>query len=359
MRAALLSGVNEPLEIVDDLVLNDLGPTDVRVRIAASGVCHSDLSAITGVLPHPLPCVLGHEGAGEIIGIGPAVSRVAVGDHVVLSWVPPCGHCFWCDRDQPHLCDSVGVTNLPPPRYRRGSDHIWAGIGVGSFAEEAVVDETAAVPIPEDVPFEIAALVGCGVTTGVGAAINTADVEAGSSVLVIGCGGVGINVIQGSVLAGAATIVAVDQNEAKLDTAKRFGATAAITPDEIYPAVREHTAGRGFDYAFEVVGVPDTIRAAWDATRRGGTTVIVGAGRLDERVSFNCAELFVSGRELKGCIYGSANVNRDFGRFLDLWRAGRLDLDGLITARIPLTGVNAAFDHMRAGDGIRSVVVFD
>ena len=359
MRAALLSAVDEPLEIVDDLVLNDIGPTQVRVRVAASGVCHSDLSAITGVLPHPLPCVLGHEGAGEVIAVGPAVSRVSVGDHVVLSWVPPCGHCFWCYRGQSHLCDSVGVANLPPPRYKRGSDHVWAGIGVGSFADEAIVDETAAVPIPDDVPFEIAALVGCGVTTGVGAALNTAAVVPGSSVLVIGCGGVGINVIQGSVLAGAATIVAVDQNEAKLAVAERFGATAAISSDEIYPAVKEHTAGRGFDYAFEVVGIPDTIRAAWDATRRGGTTVVVGAGRFDETVAFNCTELFVSGKDLKGCVYGSANVNRDFGRFLELWRAGRLDLDGLITSRVPLEGINDAFDQMRAGEGVRSVVVFD
>jgi len=359
MRAAVLSGINQPLEIVDDLRPNGLEPNQVRVRVAASGVCHTDLSAITGVLPHPLPVVLGQEVAGEVIEIGGAVSRVSVGDHVVLSWVPPCGRCFWCDREQPHLCDSVAMTNLPPPRYRRGDDHVWAGVGVGSFADEAIVDETGAVPIPHDVPFDVAALVGCGVTTGVGAAINTAEVDPGSSVLVIGCGGVGINVIQGAVLAGAATIVAVDQNPRKLDLALGFGATVAVGPDEIYPAVREHTEDRGFDYAFEVVGVPDTIRAAWDATRRGGTTVVVGAGGLTERVSFNCAELFVTGRVLKACVYGSAHVNRDFARFLELWRADRLDLDSLITARIPLADINDAFDDMRDGKGLRSVVVFD
>ena len=359
MRAAVLSGINQPLEVVDDLTPNDLELDQVRVRVAASGVCHTDLSAVTGVLPHPLPVVLGHEGAGEVIEVGAAVSRVSVGDHVVLSWVPPCGTCYWCHHEQPHLCDSVGMTNLPPPRYRRGDAHVWAGVGVGSFAEEAIVHETGAVPIPDDIPFDVAALVGCGVTTGVGAAINTAEIEPGSSVLVIGCGGVGINVIQGAVLAGASTIVAADQNPDKLALALKFGATAAVASEEIYPAVKQHTDDKGFDYAFEVVGIPDTIRAAWDATRRGGTTVVVGAGGLTERVSFNCAELFVTGRTLKACVYGNAHVHRDFGRFLDLWRADRLDLEGLITSRIPLTEINDAFDDMRDGKGLRSVVVFD
>ena len=359
MRAAVLSGVNQPLEVVDDLVPNDLEPNQVRVRVGASGVCHTDLSAVTGVLPHPMPVVLGHEGAGEVIETGAAVSRVSVGDHVVLSWVPPCGNCYWCQHAQPHLCESVGITNLPPPRYRRGDTHVWAGVGVGSFAEEAIVHETGAIPIPADIPFDVAALVGCGVTTGVGAAINTAGIEPGSSVLVIGCGGVGINVIQGAALAGASTIVAADLNPEKLRLAQDFGATAAVNSDEIYPAVKEHTDDRGFDYAFEAVGMPDTIRAAWDATRNGGTTVVVGAGGLMERVSFNCAELFVTGRTLKACVYGSAHVHRDFRRFLDLWQAGRLDLDGLITARIALSDINGAFDDMRNGTGLRSVVVFD
>jgi S-(hydroxymethyl)glutathione dehydrogenase/alcohol dehydrogenase len=220
------------------------------------------------------------------------------------------------------------------------------------------VPAEAVVPIDRSVPFEVAALVGCGVMTGVGAVINTAKVEPGASVAVIGCGGVGVNVIQGARLSGAATIVAVDRVPAKLETARSFGATHAVDPADLPDAVRDLTAGAGFDYVFEVVGRSATVRQAWDATRRGGVTVAVGAGSATDKVSFSVGELFSSERKLMGCIYGSADVRTDFHRILALWQAGRLDLTGLVSREIRLDEVNEAFAAMDGGEVVRSVIRF-
>jgi S-(hydroxymethyl)glutathione dehydrogenase/alcohol dehydrogenase len=238
------------------------------------------------------------------------------------------------------------------------SGEVAVGFGVGTFAEETVVPAEAVVVIDKSVPFEIAALVGCGVMTGVGAVINAAKVEPGASVAVIGAGGVGINVIQAAKLSGATIIAAIDRVENKLSVARQFGATHAFLAETAAEAAKETTSGAGFDYVFEVVGRSATIRQAWDLTRRGGTTVIVGGGSPDDVVEFNAGELFSSERTLMGSIYGSADVRVDFHRVLDLWKAGLLDLEGLVSNEIGLEDVNTAFDAIRKGEAVRSIIRF-
>jgi S-(hydroxymethyl)glutathione dehydrogenase/alcohol dehydrogenase len=354
MRGVILREVGKPVEVSDELTLRRPGPGEIRVRIRAAGVCHSDLSMCNGTLPARLPLVPGHEGAGEVVELGPGVTGPAPGTHVILSWIPPCGECYFCLGGQPNLC--VSARGTAAPTLSAGGEQVHAALGVGVFAEETVVDARAAIPIPDDVPFDVAAVVGCAVLTGVGAVVNTARVRPGSSVVVIGCGGVGLNVIQGARLAGAAPVLAVDRFPDKLEAARRFGATDVTTPDGLGDAIKELTEGRGFDYAFEVVGRSATIRQTWQATRRGGTTVVVGAGSAEDPVSFSAAELFATERRLLGCLYGSGDVRTDFGRLLRLWQAGRIDLSGLISRRITLDEVGEAFTAMESGDVIRSLV---
>ena len=358
MRAAILPGLNEKLDVRSDVQAIGPGPGEVRIRIVASGVCHSDISAQNGTLPQPTPAVLGHEGAGEVIAIGEHVHNVAVGDHVIVSWVPPCGECKACMRGQPNLCTVHFLSGAVSQRFIAGETPIFGFAGTGTFAEECVVPYQAAIKIDDDVPLDIASLIGCGVMTGVGAALKTAHVEPGSSVVVFGCGGVGISVIQGARIAGAAEIVAVDLVPEKLEMAKRFGATHATSPDKLVELSAELTGAEGFDYGFEVIGRPETIRSAYDATRRGGTTVVVGAGGMDAMVSFNAFELFFSEKKLLGCFYGSADVRTDFHMLLRLWRSGRLDLEGMITKRIDISEINDALDACLSGQVIRQIIEF-
>jgi len=359
MRGAVLSEVGKPLEIRDDLVLREPGPGEVLVALRASGVCHSDLSLQNGTLAAAVPVVLGHEGAGEVVATGPGVTDVAAGDHVILVWIPPCGSCALCLGGQPQLCTAAREARAGQPSPLSGAGGpVALGLGIGTFGEQTLVPRQAVVPIDPSVPFDVAALVGCGVMTGVGAAINTAKVTPGSTVAVIGCGGVGINVIQGARLAGAAVIAAVDRMPGKLEMAAQFGATHQVRDDALGDAVGDLTGGAGFDYVFEVVGRSSTIRLAWDATRRGGTTVVVGADSRTDLVSFSAGELFSSEKKLLGCLYGSADVRTDFARLLRLWQAGRLDLTGLVSRRIALDEVNDAFAAMEAGQVVRSVIEF-
>ena len=360
MKAAILNNVGDPrLEVRDDVVTTGVGAGKVRVQIKATGVCHSDLSAMNGTIPVPVPAVLGHEGAGEVVEVGPGVTGLAEGDHVVICWSPQCGECDECVNGQPQLCMAFMLNAFSDARFSAGGTPMFGMAGAGTFAEELVLLEQGAIKIAKDVPLDVASLLGCGVMTGVGAAINAARVEPGSSVVVFGCGGVGISVIQGARIAGAATIVAVDMVERKLEWAKQFGATHAVTPADLAQAQRELTGGVGFDYGFEVVGRSQTIKAAYDATRRGGTTVVVGVGRADDMVEFSAFDLFYNEKDLKGTYYGSANIRRDFPRLLDLWRAGRLDLEAMITRRLGIDDVNDAFDAMAAGEVIRQIITFD
>jgi S-(hydroxymethyl)glutathione dehydrogenase / alcohol dehydrogenase len=357
MRAAVLQNVgDEKVEVRDDVTLDAVGPGQVRVAIRATGVCHSDLSVMNGTIPSPAPCVLGHEGAGEVVEVGPGVTEVAVGDHVIVCWVPPCGKCTFCLGGQANLCTTLMFSTAAMPHFKIGDQPVFGMAGTGTFAEEVILPEEAAIKIDQDVPWEIGSLIGCGVTTGVGAAINCAQVRPGSSVMVFGCGGVGISVIQGARVAGAAEIVAVDLVDSKRKDALRFGATHAVHPDEASAAMAEITKGTGFDYTFEAIGLPVTIRAAFDMARRGGTACVVGVGRPDQMIEFNAFELFFNEKTLVGTLYGSADVRVDFHRLIRLWRAGRLDLEGMVSKRSTLDGVNEAFDDMKAGRVIRTVL---
>ena len=359
LAAILMETPTEELMVADDVTLRDLAPGDVKVKIAHSGVCHSDLSAMNGTIPQTPPAVLGHEGAGVVTDIGDGVTHVAPGDHVIIAFSPPCGTCPYCTgRGQPNLCIDGFFAMSANPQFRRGDTVVGAMTGCGTFAEETIVPGIAAVKIDDDIPLDVAALVGCGVTTGVGAALNTAGITPGSSVLVIGAGGVGVAAIQGARIAGAAAIVAVDLHEGKLDRAKAFGATHGVLPDDLPAALAEITAGEGFDFTLECIGMPTTMRQAFDMTRRGGTSCIVGVGRMDETFELSAFEMFFSEKTLVGSMYGGADVRTDFNRFLRLYKAGRLDLEGMISRRIHIDEVNDAMACIGDADIIRQVIDF-
>jgi S-(hydroxymethyl)glutathione dehydrogenase/alcohol dehydrogenase len=360
VQGAVLRETGQPeLDLVDDLALAEVTDGVVRVAVRATGVCHTDLSMLNGVMRHPLPCVLGHEGAGEVVEVGPGVSRLRVGDRVIVANVPPCGSCSFCLTGQATLCTTIAASPLGrAPRFVVGGVPAYGLSGTGTFAEELLLPEQAAVKIDDDIPWDIASLIGCGVTTGVGAAVNAAKVTPGSSVVVLGCGGVGIAVVQGARMAGAAEIVAIDLKTDKREAARRFGATHAAHPDDIGDVIAEVTKGIGFDFGFEVIGLPATIRAAYDAVRRGGTVTVVGAGSASDTLELNAFELFFHQKTLKGTFLGSCDVRVEYPKLVRLWRAGRLDLDGMITTRGTLADVNTALDDLRAARGIRTVLTF-
>jgi len=356
MKAAILWELNKDLEVRDDVGLTDLNPGEVHVKIGSSGVCHSDVSVQNGTIPSPPPCVLGHEGAGIVQEVGDGVTDLAAGDHVILSFTPACRTCKPCLRGQSYLCASMGPMMVP--HFVVDGNPIMGMTGCGTFSEELIVPDSALVKIDNDVPLDVAALIGCGVTTGVGAAINTAQVTAGSSVVVFGAGGVGIAAIQGARIAGAAEILVVDLVESKLQMAKQFGATHVCTPDALEQMKLEITGGEGFDYALECIGNPVTIRATYDAARRGGTAVIVGVGRMDQMVQFSAFEFFYADKTLRGSMYGSSNVRTFMPELCRLWKAGKLDLESMISRRIQLEEINDAFRAMQEGEVIRSVIDF-
>ncbi|MFD8617281.1 Zn-dependent alcohol dehydrogenase [Streptomyces sp. NPDC059513] len=356
MRAAVLHETGqEKLEVLDDVEAVGFGPGKVKLRIRATGLCHSDVSAMSGILPQPAPFIPGHEGAGEVVEVGDGVSGLSAGDRVLVCWLPACGACPSCKRGQTQLC-LAGFMNAGTPNFKRPGGDVFGFAGTGTFTEEVVVGAGCAVPIPDDVPFEIAALIGCGVTTGLGAAINTAEVEAGSSVAVIGCGGVGISTIQGARVQGAAQIVAVDPVASRREAALRFGATEAVAPDGLADAQQRITGGEGFDYVFEVVGKSATARTAYEQTRRGGTLCVVGAGAMDDHFQVNMFELFFDEKRILPSMYGGGDVLRSYERAIALWRAGRIDLESMITHRVRLEEVNDALDQMRTGESLRTCI---
>ncbi|GAC1610083.1 MAG: Zn-dependent alcohol dehydrogenase [Mycobacteriales bacterium] len=356
VRAAVLTESGAPLRVAD-IDLPDPGPGQVRVRIAATGVCHSDLSLARGTLRQLLPAVLGHESAGTVVSVGDTVTSCSAGDRVVLCWAPPCGRCWFCGQGEPWLCErSSDAAAVPYARYD-GAD-LYPGLSTAGFAEETVVSERAVLAVPDSVPLEQAALVGCAVMTGVGAVLNTAKVREGQSVLVVGLGGVGLSVVQGARLAGAGTIIAVDRAPDKLGLAQSMGATEVLEAgDELAKQVRGLTEKRGADHAFDCVGLADTIRGSWSATRRGGTTTIVGIGGKEQQVTFSALELFHFARTITGCVYGSTDPISDIPKILGYAAEGRLDLAALISATVGLDGIDDAFADMERGVGARAIVV--
>jgi len=358
MRAALFTGTDQPLSI-EDVTPSPPGPRDVVVEIGASGVCHSDVSLVHGYLPLPPPIIGGHEGTGRVVEIGNEVTRVQVGDRVVASFVPACGTCWYCLHAQSNLCEYEIPALLAPRAERTGGEVCTAFTGLGTFAEMMTVNEASIVKIESDLPDAQLALIGCAVTTGVGAALNTAKVEPGASVAVIGCGGVGQAVVQGARIAGAARIIAIDPVGLKRDAALKVGATDVIDPADGDPLIQVMalTGGRGADYAFEVIGLPETITQAYAMARKGGTAIVVGMARADAQVTLSPFEMFFAEKRLVASKYGSAQVRRDFQRFVDLIEAGRLDTESMVSRTIGLDGVNNAFRAMEAGEVIRSVIV--
>jgi S-(hydroxymethyl)glutathione dehydrogenase/alcohol dehydrogenase len=362
VKGAVMYNFNEPLK-VETVTLKAPRADEVVVKLAASGVCHSDLSVVHGKLPFPPPVILGHEGAGIIEEVGAAVTDLKAGDHVVLAWVERCGKCPYCVAGREHLCES-GVRSAMAGQecvFEKDGVPIARMAGVASFAERTVVRASAAIKIPGDVPLDKACLVGCGVMTGVGAAINTVQVRPGESVAVFGCGGVGLNVIQGAVLCGAGRIIGVDLVERKLTWAKEFGATDTVNAKDIADvpdAIRSLTGGLGVDYAFEVIGVPEVITQAFLSVKRGGKAVIVGVPAFDQMVTIPGAVLALEERSLVGSLYGSANLRRDMPKLLDLYQQKKLKLDELISRRITLDQVNSAFESMEKGEVARSVIVY-
>ncbi len=359
MRAVVLREAGKPTS-VEELALRPVGTHEVRVQLKASGVCHSDLSLRDGSIPTRVPSTLGHEGAGVVAEAGDGVTTVRPGDHVVLVWSVACRSCAHCLRGEPHLCVHGYDHAYGAPYAESATGPVWPGMGVASLAEETVLPAAAVVPIDESLPLDLAALLGCGVTTGVGAVMHTAAVRPGDTVLVLGCGGVGLAAIQGARLAGAARIIAADRVAAQLPTAVANGATDTVDASQVdvAAAVRDLTGGAGADHGIEVVGAPATMRAAYDATRRGGRVTLVGAAGVGEAVTFPALPLMTEGKTIRGSVYGASDPPRDIPLLAELARRGRLDLEALVTRRIGIDDVEAAFTDMTAGRGARSVVCF-
>lgn len=360
IRAAVLPAVGEPLRLTR-IELPDPGPGQVRVRLAAAGVCHSDLSLSDGTLAQPVPAVLGHEGAGTVVAVGEGVTGLAPGQRVILNWAPSCGECHFCAvLAEPWLCRNANAATTVPYARSAEGEELYPGLTVAAFAEETVVPARAVLPLPDGIPPTDGALLGCAVLTGYGAVRRSAQVREGESVVVFGIGGVGLAVLQSARIAGAGRVVAVDVAPEKEDLSRAAGATEfLLASDTTARDIRALTGGLGADVAIECAGRADTIRAAWSSTRRGGRTTVVGIGSKEQRVSFSALEIFFTARTLTGCVYGNSDPARDLPELAGHVRAGRFDLSLLVTGRIGLADIPAAFEAMLAGRGGRALVVFE
>ena len=357
MKAVLVHELNRAS--VEDVQLAPPKAYEVKIKMAAAGVCHSDLSVLNGTIPHPLPVVLGHEGAGVVEEVGEGVSHTKPGDHVVMSFVPNCGRCFHCVRHEAFLCRATprgGAMLDGTQRLSQGGKPLAAFCSLGNMAEYVVCPAISVVPVSKDIPLDVAALIGCGVTTGVGAVINTAAVEPGSTVAVFGCGGVGIATIQGARIAGAARLFAVDISDEKLARAKRCAATDVVKAEDAPKQLMALTDGIGVDYAFEAIGIGAVVEAAIQATRRGGTTVAVGVGKLTDSIKLNALVFPLSGKTLASCMFGSANPQLDFPKMLALYRGGKLDLQGMVTKTYSIDEAPQALKDLELGKNTRGVI---
>jgi S-(hydroxymethyl)glutathione dehydrogenase/alcohol dehydrogenase len=362
MKAAVYHGPNQPLTI-EQIDIDEPRDREVLLRTAASGVCHSDLHFVDGLWQWPTPAVLGHEAAGVVEKVGPGVSQFKAGDHVISCPSVFCGYCEDCMSGHPSRCSNQASTRRAAgakPRLSQGGKPVEQFADLSTYAEKMLVHENALVKIADEIPLDRAALIGCGVTTGMGAVLNTAKIEPGTTVAVFGCGGVGISAIQGARIAGARQIIAVDQFESKLAMGKRFGATDTVdtSQGDAVAAIQKLTGGRGVDYSFEAVGVKRLAEQCFECLKPGGTATIIGMIPIGQKVELDGAA-FLTERKIQGSIMGSNRFRIDMPRYLDYYRQGRLDLDGMISRRGKLEDVNEAFRAMKAGEVARTVLMFE
>ena len=364
MRAALLEKNQQPLALVEDVQVEDPRSGEVLVKVSHCGICHSDLTVVDMPGGGQLPQVLGHEAAGVVEAVGDGVTRLAKGDRVMLTPLPTCGVCYYCSRNQPSLCAEgqnfmTGTRMDGSSPLSRDGETVYHGFGLGGWGEYTTVHERRAVKIDDDTPLEIACVIGCAIQTGVGAVLNTAQVEEGATVLVTGLGGIGVSIVQGARLANAARIIVSDPVAERRDYAANFGATDVLDPteDDVVARAIELTGGIGVDYAFDGAGHEKLITDCINATRSGGTTTMVGAamGQLEMPMP---AIFLTQEKKLQGCLLGSCNGHRDIPRFLALWRKGVLDLESMITHRHPIADINVGLDDMRVSRGLRHVLEF-
>jgi S-(hydroxymethyl)glutathione dehydrogenase/alcohol dehydrogenase len=360
MKAAILREVNVPLQ-VEEVQADKPGPREVLIRTGASGVCHSDLHFVEGKYTTDMPIILGHEAAGTVEAVGEQVSYVNPGDHVITCLSVFCGHCDKCLSGRPALCRRTDVVRSreESPRLSQGDSLVHQFANISSFAEQMLVHEHATVKVREDVPFEQLALIGCGVTTGVGAVLNTARIEPGSTVAVIGCGGVGLSCIQGALIGGAVRIIAIDTVETKLGMAREFGATDVIdaSSGDVIEKIRDLIGG-GVDYSFEAIGTKETAEQAFGMLGAGGTATIIGMIPQGTKIELD-GPSFLSEKKIQGSSMGSNRFRVDMPRYIEFYLQGRLKLDEMVSQRMKLEQVNEAFDDMKEGHVARSVITFD
>lgn len=364
-KAAIVYEYGKPV-VVEEIDLRPPRESEVLIKIGASGICHSDYSVMKGTIPHELPEVLGHEGAGAIVEVGPGVETYNPGDRVMLPFVSSCGQCGRCQAGHPTLCEvhfsgKRGTLLDGTCRFHKGGRDIFQFSRIGTLSEYTVAHTNSVLPLPDGYSFEQAALLGCGVTTGYGAVARTAKVPAGASVAVIGCGGVGLNVVQGAKLAGASRIIAIDQVPVKLEQARKFGATDGINSKDTDPleAVKAMTEGKGVDFAFEAIGLPATIEMAYHLLGVGGNAVIIGITGPRQTITIPAVFIPTWERKLTGSFFGSCLPGEDMPHLLDLYRRKKLMLDELVSQYYPLEAINQAFSDMEKGENIRGMVVFD
>jgi Zn-dependent alcohol dehydrogenase len=359
MRAAVFTEAGRALEIIDGIEIDDPRPGEVLVRVRHCGVCHSDLSIIDGSLPFPVPAILGHEASGTIAALGSGVAGLAVGDRVVLSMRPPCGHCYWCVRNEPVLCaQTAGPPGAGESRTWHQGRPITRGFRLGAFAEYVLVEASGVVQVPDAVPLDAAAVVGCAIQTGIGSVTNVAKTEAGAKAAILGLGGVGLAIVQGLVLSGAAAIIGMDPVAERRDRAIGLGATQVFDPGEADLLERIHAGtGRiGCDYVFDTVSSTQTTRAASGFLRAGGKLVLIGVTGTPQPLGMTSMDIVMRQKSVIGSFLGNCHAQRDLPKYLDLCSAGRLDLAALVTATLPLSEINAAVSDLRAGRGVRTVL---
>lgn len=359
MKAAVLHEYGKPL-VIEEVMIDDPGPGEVLIRMVASGICHSDLNVINGTDRAPLPIILGHEAAGIVQAVGEGVARLKPGDRVIAGLWRACGHCFYCLSGAGNNCETPHVLDTETRVHDQNGHPIRQGMRVASWAEYAIVDQSQAVTVPEDIPLESAALIGCGVITGIGAVINTAQIESGSSVVVVGLGGVGVNAVQGAKLAGARHVIAIDLLDDKLEIAQTFGATHTINAacEDSVKTIKDLTNGRGADYVFVTVGNEQAIKQSFSMIRKQGTTVMIGLIPEDVVVPLPVTQIALTEQRVIGSYLGSTRLGIAVPQFIELYRQKRIKLDELVTASYPLDQINQAIAIVDKGEAVRNVIVF-